>query len=70
MLSTSALAFSGKNESGKGYRGYEGRGYLAYASDGGYTLTPGRSGYGPAYSGPRHRILFQERCSFTNDPSC
>lgn len=70
MLSTSALAFSGKNDGVQGYRGYEGRGYLAYASGGGYTPTRSRIGYAPAYSGPRPRILFNERCSFTNDPSC
>ena len=70
MLSTSALAFSLKNESGKGHRGYEGRGYLAYNYGGGYTHTNHRSGYAPAYNGPRSRLVFHERCSFTNDPSC
>jgi hypothetical protein len=71
MLSTSALAFSGKNDSGKGLRGYEGRGYLAYDGGGGHTATRPSSGYEPVYSAPRPRtVLFQERCSFTNDPSC
>jgi hypothetical protein len=70
MLSTSALAFSGKKESGRGDRSYEGRGYLAYDSGGGYTPTRSRIGYAPAYIGPGFRIVFHERCSFTNDPSC
>lgn len=70
MLSTSALAFSGKNNCGRGCEGYEGRSYLAYDSGGGYTPTRSRIGYAPAYSGPRPRIPFHERCSFTNDPSC
>ncbi|MDR6302669.1 hypothetical protein GGQ85_000345 [Nitrobacter vulgaris] len=70
ILSTSALAFSGKNESGKGDRGYEGRVYLAYDSGGGYTPAYHRRGYGPSYSGLRPHLVFRERCSFTNDPSC
>lgn len=70
MLSTSALAFSGKSESGRGDRGYEGRGYLAYDSGGDYTPTRYNNRYAPAYSGPRYRLGFHERCSFTNDPSC
>jgi hypothetical protein len=70
MLSTSALAGAWKGESGKDHRGYEGRGYLAYNYGGGYTTTSHSSGYAPAYYSPRSRIVFHERCSFTNDPSC
>jgi hypothetical protein len=71
MLTTSALAFSGKSDSGKGLRAYEGRGYLAYDAGGGHTARRPSNGYAPVYSAPRPRtVLFQERCSFTNDPSC
>ena len=70
VLSTSALADPWKNGSGKGHRGYEGRGYLAYNYGGGYTHTYHNSGYAPAYNSPRSRLPFQERCSFTTDPSC
>jgi hypothetical protein len=70
MLSTSALAAPWNGERGKGPGGYEGRVYQAYNFAGGDNPTYHRHGYAPARTGPGSRIVFQERCSFTNDPSC
>jgi hypothetical protein len=70
LLSTSALADPWNGVIGKGHRGYDGCCYLAYNYGGRYNATYYRPGYTPAYIGPRYRLVFHERCSFTNDPSC
>lgn len=70
MLTTSALAapWNGVRDSGPG--GYESSIYQAYAYAGRVNTTYHRRGYAPAYVGPGYRVVFHERCTFTNDPSC
>lgn len=69
MLSTAALAAPWNNESGKARRADD-RVYQAYNYARGYNPTDLRRGYALAYTGPGYRIVFHERCTFTNDPSC
>ena len=70
MFGPAALAAPWKGEGDKVARGYEGRGYQAFNYAGRYNSTYSPRGYALAYTGPGYRIVFHERCSFTNDPSC